>query len=266
MNLNEKAMLAILKEGKEKYSYVGVKAEFEAEGSRMDEILRLCEIVRKAGLNLAIKIGGCEAITDLYQTKLLGAEYIIAPMVETPYALSKYIEAKNKVYLEEERADVRFLFNLETITAFNNLKEIIDVAKIKNGADGIVFGRSDFIGSLGLSKDKIAGDEISEYINGASQMCKQGNLDFVIGGTVTKETIGSVARAKEIYLSRFETRKIIFNSEALDNEDDLTKGLENALKFELLWLKNKQNYYSSIAAEDLSRIEVISKRFNNIIV
>jgi hypothetical protein len=53
--------------------------------------------------------------------KNIGAEYIIAPMVETSYALSKYILAKNKVWSEEERKNVQFLFNLETITTYNNM-------------------------------------------------------------------------------------------------------------------------------------------------
>jgi hypothetical protein len=261
MNLLEKEMLSILKEGKEKFAYVGVKAEFEAEGSRMDEILRLSEVVRKSGLNLGIKIGGCEAISDLYKTKLLGAEYVIAPMIETVYALSKYIDAKNKIYSAQEREDVRFLFNLETITAFNNIEEIAAAAAEKNGADGIVFGRVDFVGSMGLSRDQIAGEEIAKYINSAAELCKKNKLDFVIGGGVAKETIDSVAKAYKIYLTRFETRKVIFNAEAL-NSKDINKALETAVRFELLWLQNKQNYYSAIAQEDSVRIEMLSKRFS----
>ena len=49
-------------------------------------------------------------------------------MVETPYALSKYIDAKDKVYTKEEQEDVVFLFNLETITAFNNLSSMVELA------------------------------------------------------------------------------------------------------------------------------------------
>lgn len=263
MNLLEKEMLSILKEGREKYCYVGIKAEFEAEGTRMDEMLRLCDIVKKAGLNLGIKIGGCEAISDLYKTKLLGTEYVIAPMVETAYALSKYIDAKNKIYSAEERKNVKFLFNLETITAYNNLEEIIKAATVENGADGIVFGRVDFVGSLKLGRDKIADEEIFDYIKTAAQACKNNKLDFVIGGGVAKETLGSVLKAKEVYLSRFETRKIIFDAKALESKD-ISKALEQAVRFELLWLQNKQNYYSAIAKEDAVRIEMLSKRFNSL--
>ncbi len=264
MNIQEREMLEILKLGKEKFYFAGIKSEFEAEGTRSDEMHRLVELTRKSGLNLGIKIGGCEAVSDLYRTKLLGAEYIIAPMVETAYSLKKYIDAKNKVYSSEERKDVRFLFNLETITAFNNLDSIIEVAKTKDGADGIVFGRVDFVGSMGFGREKISSGEIVPYINKAAELCKKNNLDFVIGGAISNETIGSVIEANKIYLSRFETRKIIFDSKAFTmNDSNLNKALELAVKFELLWLQNKQNYYSAIANEDSLRISMLSKRFEN---
>ena len=264
MNKNEKQMLEILKNGKEHFNFLGIKAEFEAEGTRFDEMSRLIEITRKANLNLGIKIGGCEAVTDLYHTKLLGAEYIIAPMIETSYALQKYIEAKNKVYNEEEREDVRFLFNLETITAYNNLDSIIKQAAVKNGANGIVFGRVDFVGSMGFTREKISSGEISDHIKNVASRCKEGNFDFVVGGAVSNETIESVKEANKVYLTRFETRKIIFDSKALNlKENNINKALELAVKFELLWLQNKQNYYAQIAAEDSQRISMLSKRFEN---
>jgi len=262
MNNNEKEMLSILIEGKEKYGYVGIKSEFEAEGSRMDELLRISEITRKSGLNMGIKIGGCEAVSDLYNCKLLGAEYIIAPMIETPYALSKYIDAKNKVFNESERNDVKFLFNLETISAFEKIDSIIEVGQKQNGVDGIVFGRVDFVGSLGFDRSKIVSDEILQYINPVAQKCKDHNLEFVVGGAVAKETISSVEEVRKTYLTRFETRKIIFDANILDS-NNLNKALENAVKFELLWLKNKQDYYNNISVEDISRIEMLSDRIKS---
>ena len=84
----------------------------------------------------------------------------------------------------------------------------------------------------------------------------------MIGGAISNETIDSVIEANKIYLSRFETRKIIFDAKAFTmNDSNLNKALELAVKFELLWLQNKQNYYNSMANEDSSRISMLSKRF-----
>ncbi len=49
-----------------------------------------------------MKIGGCEAIRDLLEAPADGVRYIVAPMVESGYALSKYIAAKNRVFPAEE--------------------------------------------------------------------------------------------------------------------------------------------------------------------
>ena len=38
------------------------------------------------------------------------------------------------------------------------------------------------------------------------------------------------------------------------------KGIIKANRFELLWLENKKNYYSTICAEDDKRIEMLKKR------
>ena len=232
-------MLDILKMLRLEYGALSVKAEFEAEGTRTDELLRLADLARRADLKIGLKIGGCEAVRDLIESKQFGVEYIIAPMVETPYALKKFIEAKNKVYTKENQEHTDFLFNLETITTFNSLGELIDVAKSQSGVQGIVFGRVDFTCSYGLNRSAIDTDSITQYIVSTAKACKSNNLELVVGGAVSIESLPELRKVKDVHLTRFETRKIIFDAEALDNPR-IERALKETVYFELLWLKNKR--------------------------
>lgn len=260
MNSKEKQMLSILMELAETSGAVSVKAEFEAEGTRTEELLRLLEIARKANLGIALKIGGCEAIRDLIEAKQFGVDYIIAPMVETGYALQKFIEAKNKVYDFEEQKDVDFLVNIETITGYNNRKEIVSNACAKGGIQGLVFGRVDYVGSCGLPRDSVDEPNVIEACINVGRLCNEFELDLVVGGGVSINAIQPLTEIRKTHLSRFETRKIIFDAKSLGTEA-LKKGLLNAVHFELLWLLNKRDYYNIITKEDDKRIEMLDSRW-----
>jgi hypothetical protein len=253
-------MCELLRIGREQHGVVATKAEFEAEGTRTDELLRLLEIAHRAGVSIALKVGGCEAIRDLLEAKQFGVRYIIAPMVETPYALGKYIEAKNKVFSSEDSEEVDFLFNLETITAYNHLEQMVAIASGQPGCNGLVFGRVDFAGSLGLGRNGIESDEVTSRAEHVAAACRVAGLDFVLGGAVSIDALNNLKRFNNVHLTRFETRKVVFQADAI-SRPGLESALKDAVHFELLWLLNKRDYYGFIHKEDETRIEMLESRW-----
>lgn len=259
MNALEEKMVELLINGREKYGVVSVKAEFEAEGTRLEELLRLIDIGRTAGLPITVKIGGCEAIRDLLEAKQIGCRWIVAPMVETAYAASKFLDAKNLIYSEQEELNTGFLFNLETITGFNNRNELMEMTRNGRGLSGVVLGRHDFVLSMGWSADTINSQATTDYVIQISQLCKEYNKELVIGGGMSVESLDAIKQLQKIRLDRFETRKVIFDS-SIALESDIEVGLFEAVQFEFNWLLNKKNYYNSIAGEDNKRIAAFEKR------
>ena len=218
--------------------------------------MRLLELAQRAELKVALKIGGCEAVTDLFSTRIYGIDHVIAPMVETPYALSKFIDAKNKVHGPvSERT--QFLFNLETQTTLENLDAMASLAK--GNVDGIVFGRVDFTLSRGMARTAVNERTITDAVLSVARVCRDKDLDLVVGGSVSQDAIGALREVRQVRLDRFETRKIIFDGSAIDS-DAISAGISNAVDFELMWLQNKRNYYANIAAEDEQRIAMMENR------
>lgn len=263
MNDLEKRMVAILQDLRENHGVVGVKAEFEAEGTRLEEALRLKEVITKAGLELTIKVGGCEAIKDMYDARAIGVTHIVGPMIETPYALKKYLGAARISFPESERSSVKFLVNIETIDGFNNFDRMLQAHDIEE-LSGVVLGRVDMTGSLNMSREEINNEKIFEIANILFGKCKQNNLECVMGGGIAREAIPFIKKLTPHLLDRYETRKIIFKcSEALTREPE--KGILKAVGFELMWLKNKRDFYKIIFEEDKQRLEMLEKRYDRLI-
>ena len=116
--------------------------------------------------------------------------------------------------------------------------------------------------SCGLNRDDINDSElVTNAVIDVAKEAKNNNLSLVVGGAVSVDALEILKRVKNERLDRFETRKIIFSADALEIKE-LSKGMLEAIHFELLWLKNKKNYYGSIFKEDDKRIEMLNSRWN----
>lgn len=259
MNSIEREMVKVLVDLKQNHHVGGIKAEFEAEGTRMEEAMRLKEVVMAAGLDLTIKIGGCEAIRDMYEARVLGVERIVAPMIETAFALTKFIKGVELVYPEDEKEHMEFAVNVETITGVKNFAEMLSAPGIKRIGE-IVIGRVDLTGSLGLSRDDINSDAIFDIAKDICAKAKAKGLKTVIGGGVSAHSLPFFKNLPDGHLDRYETRKVIFTCPGALS-DDAEKGILKAVYFELLWLKNKRDFYGAIYAEDANRITMLEDRY-----
>ncbi|MBF0436869.1 MAG: citrate lyase beta subunit [Magnetococcales bacterium] len=258
MNELEHEMVDLLTELRDRFGVYEIKAEFEAEGSRMEEMMRLKEVIGKAGLPLILKIGGVEAVTDVYNALSLGVKGIIAPMAETPYSVSKFLNLIDHYIAPDNAKDIEFAINLETITAYHNLDAILSCPGFDRLA-GITVGRVDMVGSMGLSRAAInTSEELFGICRDIFSKARARGLKTALGGGIEKEALPIIERLNaEGLLDKYETRKIVFRAESAKlGEIAILK----AVKFELQWLKSKRRYYSGIRSEDEKRIAMLERR------
>ena len=265
MNSLERKMVEVLIDLRENHLVNGVKAEFEAEGTRLEEAMRLKEVVSAAGIGLTIKIGGCEALRDMYECRVLGVARIVAPMIESAYALHKYIGAVKIAFPEDERNTVDFAINVETVSGYSVFDEMLALPDAEH-LNGIVLGRVDMTGSMGLSRDDInTSPEVIEIARNLFTKAKAAGLETALGGGVSKDTLPFIAALGEGLVDRFETRKVIFGCPCGVPDEHAENGILKAVGFELMWLKNKRDFYGAIAAEDATRLEMLQSRYDKLI-
>jgi 4-hydroxy-2-oxoheptanedioate aldolase len=258
MNNLENDMIDKLKTLVEDYGVIAIKAEFEAEGSRIEEMMRLKDVTSAVNLPIILKIGGVEAITDIFNGLLIGVEGIIAPMAETAFAVSKFLGAIETFVPEDNRKDIHFGINIETITAVQNIHQMLQLPNI-NLLNTITVGRSDLVGSLGYSRERIDSNEILDLSRNTLRQARAKGFKTAIGGTITASSIDFLSElVAENLIDKYETRKVVFSADAITKNPHV--GILKALEFELLWLKSKRRYYTRIKAEDEHRIEMLEKR------
>jgi len=235
------------------YGATGLKAEFESEGATFDDVLLLKQYADRVGLNLSLKIGGCEAVRDIFDAKKLAVDTIVAPMVETSFAMKKFVRAVKSVFSDDKK--VQLLINIETDTGIKNLDEILNIDNFEY-ISGIVVGRTDLSESLSISE--VDSSTMFNIVERIAKKMKLLNKQMILGGNISPSSVTFLRNLP--YLTNFETRKVIFDANKIVKSELLDEAINKAIEFELLWLQNKILKSKEINQIDLNRLEVLKKR------
>lgn len=256
MNQQEKEMVRLLELLKGEYGVTHVKVAMEAEGILLGEILRTKIITMAAGVGLSIKIGGCEAITDTRIAVDHDTDILLAPMIESRFALEKFLDMAGDHYEEEELEEKTLLINIETLTGSENIADILAASNVEL-LDGIVIGRTDLSGALSLTD--VNHPDVLEATRNVFIEAKKKSLHCMIGGGISEKTIPFLAELENL-VDGFETRKVVFYSGVAPGKG-LGEAIHQALKFEYLWYLWRQDTYGRLSREDAGRIEKMVPQF-----
>lgn len=234
---------------------VGIKVETESEGLPWLRIGHLAALASAAGVEFAVKVGGCEAKTDLKNCDELGVTSVVVPMVETVFAADKFRASTEAVF--EHLENIRRYVLIESHTGVSNSAEIIEF--VSSWAAGINVGRSDLAASMSLADGRRYGVDDAPVISAAATVLARANnrgLLTTMGGRLTPASITAmIEQAGEAALPRrVETRRFILDFAQLRSRPGIVEELlriELALAEDYAGVINRRNLAAFNYAEEI---------------
>jgi hypothetical protein len=225
----------------------GLKGEFEAEGLTQQELAAEVVWASKRELDYLVKIGGCEAKSDIEFLQKLGVTSVVAPMIESPFAMSKYMGMLPNGAFDHVGVTI------ETFYAVERIEAILDAGtKLTN----VTIGRSDLTASFGGKGTN--SPETLEKTLVVARAAKTRGLEVTMGGSVDAGTRAFLRDGHELrdLIDAVETRKVV-----MPMEDFLEDGtLEDSIKVECELLQLRIQPLKSALGGMTSRCETIKAR------
>jgi hypothetical protein len=231
---------------KREHSLVGIKGGTEVEAQSFEEIWFMRRI-SKGIVPLTVKIAGPEARNDIEFMLAAEIDCILAPMVESAYSLKNFVATMAAL---DPKRQSELAVNIETITAWRNLKEMFDspaFAAIRQ----VTVGRSDLSGSMGLDVDDDEVTRISDAIVMAAQL--RGKRTS-IGGQVSSEN--ALLVKKNLKADTINTRHMAVDLAS----ESIAEDVAAALLWEKEYYLALKEYFPSRRSFYMSRIASIEER------
>ena len=215
-----------------KFGLVAIKQSLEDEGAGFEDIIIMRKLTKEINLKLNVKIGGCEAKNDIFFCDKIKVDGIVAPMVESKYALHKFITTiKHNIKFKK----IKLFFNLETIQAYNDLTSILKVKNL-NLLHGLVIGRSDLVGSMNLEKSDVNSKKVYILVNNILSKIYKKKIVAKMGGSITPKSLDFIKKLNlSKKLNKIETRncEFLLNKNLFNNFEEI---LLKVYDFEISWL------------------------------
>lgn len=246
---SEQKISEMLRELKEENGATGLKLSTEDAAMSFEQIAYWTRLASPF-MPVFVKIGGPEARNDMkIMSALEEVSGIIAPMVESPYSLQKYISSLKEISGRFDALSKHI--NIETITAFENLQQILSVSETAF-IEEITIGRGDLSRSAGKEVDN---PEIDRMCKTIIEAAHEKDINVSIGGSVNPENASRVFT--EIKPDKINTRSVVFDRKS---SSDIKRSILKALEFEIEMMKEdfRKNFIPKREADE--RIEKLEKR------
>ncbi len=238
---------------KQKYGVVAIKTGTEVEDMSFEEI-RFIKDLTYGILPLTVKIGGPEARQDIRFLLGLGVHTILAPMIESVYALRNFVQTLLHLYLEMSITNKPALgINLETRVAFSHLSDILHSPYFEQ-IFHITIGRKDLADSMNMAVNH---KKLLKMIHKCVEQCKKQNKSISVGGGLSMDW--DIAWSTYMGSGYLNTRHVMFQNNFTSN-----KQYQKVLHSILDWEKNLYYLLQIKFPERLtyfqSRLDILEKR------
>lgn len=200
---------------------VGMKFSTEDEGLSPESVAARRDLVASLGVPVWLKIGGPDARADIALALRLGLAGVVAPMVETPYAIRNFGKALRATAGADRLAAG---VNLETESAVHGAREIL--AAGRPFLTSATIGRADLASSI---EARIDDARTWTLVESAAREIRAAGLPLAVGGGITPASAREVLA--RVAPDRIETRNCVLAASAAPD------GIRAALAIEILLLE-----------------------------
>lgn len=241
----------ILSELISEYGLLSLKAGTEWEDMNYEDIAHLHSL-GGGEFPILVKIAGPEAKTDLRHLREIGVDGLLCPMVESEYALEKFVITAKKAY-EGSDIPLKLAINIETIQGYRNLADLLKSPYFEE-IDTVVIGRLDL--SLSMHISDVDHPDVVQVTQDLARRVHRAGKHVSVGGFVNPSSAGSL---KDIDIDRLSTIHTMFD---LNKVTDVTTSIWKGIEFEIAYYQSllqvdpeRQDFYLSRIATSQAKLD-----------